>query len=321
MAVLTLPAAADADTSLKPVPWRQMLWVVWRQHRPTLIAVSAVYGAVTLYLVLMGLKIRRDFAALTACHPVTSNACGALANLFTGTDWHISNATLILMNLLPAFIGAFAGGPLLARDLETGAFRYMWTQGAGRVRSTIARLVLVGIFVSVLAGVVGQVFAWFFQPALQNAGMTVLTATVFVSRGLAFPAWTLAAFVIGAFCGMLLRRTLPAMAVALGAYTAVALLGYLVLRPRYPVALVTSNASLFGQVNHPGQPNGVSTNSLSGTFVPWVLKTWHTGATQWWRYIPVSRFWPMQSIEASWLVAASILLIAATVWLARHHAA
>jgi len=304
------------------VPWHRMLWVVWRQHRPTFVGVAAVLGAATLYLVFAGLKIRGDFAAMTACHPASSDLCAPLAASFTGVDWTISNATLILMDLLPAFIGAFAGGPLLARDLETGAFRYMWTQGAGRVRSTIARLVLVGIFLSVLAAIVSQVFAWFFQPALQNAGMTVLTATVFVSRGLAFPAWTLAAFAIGASCGMLLRRTLPAMAVTLGAYTAVALLAYLVLRPRYPVSLVTSNASLFGQLTAgPGQPNGVSANSLSSTYVPWVLKTWHTGATQWWRYIPVSRFWPMQFIEAGWLVVLSILLIAATVWLARHRAA
>jgi hypothetical protein len=319
MTVLTLPASPDADTLLKPVPWRRMLWVTWRQHRSTFISVTAVLGAVILYLVAMGLKIHHDFAALTACHPASSNACSALANSFTSNDWKISNATLILMNLLPVFLGAFAGAPLLARDLENGTYRYAWTQGAGRVRSTIARLVLVGVFISVLAGVVGQVFAWFFQPAMQNAGMTVLAETVFVSRGLAHPAWTLTAFMIGAFCGMLLRRTVPAMAVTIGAYTAVDLLAYLVLRPRYPVSLVTSNASLFKP--GPGSPSMVSTNSLSNTYAPWVLKTWQTGATPWWRYIPVSRFWPMQFIEAGWLLVLSVLLIAATVWLARRRAA
>jgi hypothetical protein len=45
------------------------------------------------------------------------------------------------------------------------------------------------------------------------------------------------------------------------------------------------------------------------------------GITQWWRYIPVSRFWPMQFIEPGWLLALSVLLIAATVWLVRHRAA
>ena len=45
------------------------------------------------------------------------------------------------------------------------------------------------------------------------------------------------------------------------------------------------------------------------------------GITQWWRYIPVSRFWPMQFVEAGWLLALSVLLIAATVWLVRRRAA
>jgi hypothetical protein len=39
------------------------------------------------------------------------------------------------------------------------------------------------------------------------------------------------------------------------------------------------------------------------------------------RYIPVSRFWPMQLIEGGWLLVLSALLIAATVWLVRRRAA
>jgi hypothetical protein len=275
-----------------------------------------VLGAATLYLVLAGLKIRGDFAAMTACHPASSDLCGALAASFTGVDWHISNATMILINLAPVLLGAFAGAPLLARDLETGTFRYLWTQGTGRVRPTIARLVLVGVFVSVLTGVVGQVSAWFFQPALENAGdsgMTVLTETVFHSRGLVFPAWALTTFVIGAFCGMLLRRTLPAMAVTIGAYAGLYVLAWRILSPRYPVSLVTSNPHL-AQIAGNAPANTLNTS-------PWILNSWRTGSTVWWRYIPVSRFWPMQFVEAGWLVVLSILLIAATVWLARRRAA
>ncbi len=48
--------------------------------------------------------------------------------------------------------------------------------------------------------------------------MNVLAATVFTTRGVAFAAWTLVAFAIGAFLGMLIRRIIPAMAATLGAY-------------------------------------------------------------------------------------------------------
>jgi hypothetical protein len=45
------------------------------------------------------------------------------------------------------------------------------------------------------------------------------------------------------------------------------------------------------------------------------------GYTQWTSYQPGSRFWPFQWIEGGWLLALSVLLIAATLWLVRHRAA
>jgi len=37
-------------------------------------------------------------------------------------------------------------------------------------------------------------------------------------------------------------------------------------------------------------------------------------------YQPASRFWHFQLIEGGWLLALSVLLAAATVWLIRHRA-
>ena len=45
------------------------------------------------------------------------------------------------------------------------------------------------------------------------------------------------------------------------------------------------------------------------------------GYTQWTSYQPASRFWPFQGIEASWLLALSALLIAATIGLVQRRAA
>ncbi len=45
------------------------------------------------------------------------------------------------------------------------------------------------------------------------------------------------------------------------------------------------------------------------------------GYTQWTGYQPASRLWTFQWIEAGWLVALSVLLITATVWLVRRRAA
>jgi len=353
MSVLTLPAQPGSDTGAAPppLPWRRMVWVTWRQHRALLISLPAVLGAVAVFLLIAGLRVHHDYAAIAACPPSGpsgANAAGAtcarLLTDFNNTDWTLGNTAQIFMQLVPVLIGVFAGAPVLARELETGTFRYAWTQGLGRERWTIAKLTLLGATVTVLAGAFGELFAWFFQPFLPVEGLTVLNATVFASRGIAFAAWTLVAFALAAFFGMLLRRIVPAMAVTMGAYLALALAAWR-LREFYPVALVTNNANL-------GTLQTSDTN-------PWLLGTWYTGPggkpasqsvlnqifnlfpmhgaprtklsfaqllaqhhfTEWTRYIPVSRFWPMQFIEGGWLLVLSVVLIAATVWLVRRRAA
>ena len=305
MSVLALPAqpVQGAAPALRPVPWQRMIWVTWRQHRGMLTSVTAVLAAVSLFLLIAGLKVHHDYTALVNCR----TACGAMNQSFNNIDWTMGNTILILMNLAPALLGIFTGPAVLARELETGTFRYAWTQGIGRLRWTIAKLVLLAAVITVLAWAFSQLFAWFFDPFLGFEGMNVLAKTVFDTRGVDFAAWTLVAFAIGAFLGMLIRRIIPAMAATLGVYLALDLLAWLVLRQDYPVAIDTTNASLFSGPNTPDSP--------------WILKTWTVGNTDWWRYIPVSRFWPMQFIEASWLLILAVALGAATVWLVRRRAA
>ena len=340
MTVLTLPAQPGQSTAPRPLPWRRMAWVTWRQQRATLISGPAVLGAVAIFLVIFGLKVHHDYAALVNCPPVgsvqnESGNCQHLFQTFNSSDWPLGNTCAILMALAPVLIGAFAGGPLLARELETGTYRYAWTQGLGRERQVIAKLALVGVTLAVLAGAFGALFAWFFQPFLYTEQMNVLTESVFDAGGLMFPAFTLAAFAIGAFLGMLFRRVIPAMAATLGVYLAIRLVAWGV-RKYYPVAVVTSNTKIFSQFGTPSLPGH-----------PWILSTWVTGPggqpasqavasqienrppgasvppgyTEWTRWIPLSHYWPMQFIEAGWLLVLAVALFAATVSLVRRRAA
>ena len=95
---------------------------------------------------------------------------------------------------------------------------------------------------------------------------------------------------------MLLRRVIPAMAVTLGVYLVLAL-GIWSLRKHYPVAMVTDNPGSIPFTSGPSTPNS-----------PWFLSSWTSGGKYWTSYIPVSRFWPMQFIEAGWLLVLSLLL-------------
>jgi hypothetical protein len=338
MSVLTLPAQPSQDAAERPVPWRGMAWVTWRQQRATLIAVPAVLAAVAVFLVIFGLKVHHDYAALVNC-PLNagqqSGACAKLFSDFNSRDWALGNTCAILMQLAPVLIGAFAGAPLLARELETGTYRFAWTQGLVRERQAIAKLALLGVTLAVLAGAFGVLFSWFFQPFLYAEGMNRLTETVFDTSGIVFPAFTLVSFAIGAFLGMLLRRVIPALAATLGVYLAIRLAAWGV-RKYYPVAVVTGNSKIFSQFQTPGLPG-----------YPWILSSWVTGPggkpaslsvanqildgppgasvppgyTEWNRWIPLSHYWPMQFIEAGWLLVLAVALMAGTVWLVRGRAA
>src|SRR5262249_55878014 len=144
-----------------------------------------------------------DYATLIACHPFPSPACQSLNDSFNHTDWVIGNILHILMNLAPVLLGVFAGAPVLARALESGPYRYAWTQGYGRVRWPIAKLTMLGVVVVAVTAAFAELFAWFFAPFIPQEDLTVYTATVYNGRPVAFAAWTLLAFTLAAFFGML----------------------------------------------------------------------------------------------------------------------
>jgi hypothetical protein len=238
MTVFTPPASGlnrDAGPESRPVPWPGMLWVTWRQHRGLLITVAVVFCAAVAGLVSAGLRIHRDYAQLTACHPAASAACQSMSSFFNGTDWHQGQFVHVAVQAAPVLVAMFAGPPVVARELEARTFRYAWTQGIGRVRWTAVKLALLGSVLTVLAFALSQLLTWFYTPFLSRQGLTVLTPTVFDTSGLSYAGWTLTALCLGAFLGALLRRTLAAMAVTLGVYVGLAALTWFYLRSHYPV--------------------------------------------------------------------------------------
>jgi hypothetical protein len=156
-----------------------------------------------------------------------------------------------------------------------------------------------------------------------------------------FAAWTLLAFALGAIAGVLIPRTVPAMAASLAVWAGLDLTTVLFLRKHYQTPLVIKGSPSY---NNPpwvvGQwyigPNGAPVsqqtlrnvmvhapasvrNSLNPNAATAYLSAHHY--TQWSAYQPESRFWHFQLIEGGWLLALSLILIVATVWLVRRRAA
>jgi hypothetical protein len=120
------PGRHDDDT--RPLPWRRMAWVTWRQHRSALTAVAVLLGALAVWLWIAGLQLHHAYAAAAACRPASSLICGELVVSFNGMNGLLASG--FALQAVPALIGAFVGAPVLARELETGTFRYAWTQAS-----------------------------------------------------------------------------------------------------------------------------------------------------------------------------------------------
>lgn len=233
MSTHTMAGRPRPDTSLRPVPWRRMAWVTWRHHRLTLAGVVAVLGAVAVYLLITGLPIHHAYAAVSACRPATTDTCRQLTHNFLNTYVHGVLKTAGLLQAIPVLIGTFAGAPVLAREYETGTFRYAWTQGFGRARWTVAKLAPLAAALTVAAAAFSALLSWYYQPIIDAGGgdSPPLAPTIFDLRGIALPAWTLAAFAIGAVAGTLVRRVLPAIFVTLALWVGLAFLTGTYLRP------------------------------------------------------------------------------------------
>ena len=345
LTALAAPARHEDDASPRPLPWRRMAWVTWRQHRTALTAMAALLGALTVYMWITGLQLHHAYAAAIACHPAGSIACTDLIDTFNGMGGFLSDGTVL--QAVPALIGVFIGAPLLAREFEAGTTRYAWTQGFGRARWALAKLVLLAVAVTAAAGAISVMFSWYYQPyfpagnpALAIAKDVPFEASPFAPglfdlRGVSFAAWTLAAFAIGSLAGILIRRVVPAIVVALTVYAGLAIAVGGFLRRHYVAPLVTSKLTVPGSAwiitqqwrtsgGRPASPAALN-RVLQGTQfpgkggVPQSLSAWQDlvrhGYTQWTTYQPASRFWTFQWIEGGWLLALSVLLIGVTVWL------
>ncbi|MET7832581.1 transmembrane transport protein [Micromonospora sediminicola] len=134
--------------------------------------------------------------------------------------------------LVPALLGAFWGAPLVARELETGTHRLVWNQSVPRTRWLTVKLAVTGLAAALVAGVLSAALTWAAAPVDRAAGDRFSTV-LFGARGLAPVGYAVFALVLGAVTGLLLRRTLPAMAVVFLVVVAVQLAVPNLLRPHY----------------------------------------------------------------------------------------
>jgi hypothetical protein len=192
-----------------------MTWLAWRQFRTQAVAALVLLGAVALTLGVTRPGLASSFQNVLQCKGAL--ACSTARNEFFAKDSlvrHIANALAIFV---PALIGVFWGAPLIARELEAGTFRLAWTQSVTRSRWMVFKLAIVGTASMLAAGLFSLAVTWWSSmfDQLQNSPFQQ-----YDSRGIVLVGYAAFAFALGVALGVILRRTLPAMAATLLVYFA-----------------------------------------------------------------------------------------------------
>ena len=205
-----------------------MIWVAWRQFRAQALTALAVLAAATAYFVTTGLSMHRTYATdLSACG---HNDCSDTLNqLLHGYSDQFNLAELLVI-VAPGVIGIFWGAPLIGRELETGTHQLAWNQSVMRTRWLAVKTAGVGAASIATAGLLSYLVTWWAGPLDQIDGDR-LASQAFASHDIVPLAYAAFAFALGTTAGLLLRRTVPAMALTVAVFAGVQILVPAAVRP------------------------------------------------------------------------------------------
>jgi ABC-type transport system involved in multi-copper enzyme maturation permease subunit len=336
--------------------WRPMAKATWLQHRGTIATGITLVALTALVIIMAGVDPHLEYAraAAAGCFGASPGAaCPDLLNTLAGYTNGLSLITITLL-VIPALAGMFIGAPLLAREVESGTFRFAWTQEIGRNRWLVGKLVLLGAASTLATAALGQLATWYASPFESAQLASHWQAGQFATTSCTLAAWTLFALAAGAFLGLVTGRAVAAMA-ATGALVG----GLIVLNFMRLHDSLLSVAASVTQTSPSGTGLGAlntfpATGGIPGPPGSWLISGWYTGpgghllsgnalysllaslATSksgaeqnpgqwlarhhyayWVSYQPASRFWIFQGAETMLLLVFAALLTAGTIWLAR----
>jgi hypothetical protein len=310
-----------------------MTWVTWRQYRYQGALAAALLAALAVVLLITGLHEAQVWhAALAACGTV--HGCGSPS---------LSNPALMTLvvatSAVPLLPGLFWGAPTVAHELESGTNQFAWTQSITKRRWLAVRAAWLLLAAAVLAGVVSALVTWWLGP---NHALTAdaFEANRFDITNIVPVGYAIFAMALGICAGVLLRRTLPAMAITLAGFLGLRVLIAQRLREHY-MTPVTVYYKLTGSYQPRGYyldvsqgvvgpngapPAGSGSYIFNGTPVPAVCaKATQNPAPcmaahsyrEYLSYQPASRFWAFQDIETGIFLVLAAVLLGVTFWVLR----
>lgn len=325
-----------------------MIWLTWRQHRRELLIVGVVLAAIAIYLAWTGRATYNAYTQMTdgmsvaLCEQHRGEPMNDLCNALIGDFYSFYNNNMLAMAallLLPPLAGVFLGAPLVARELEVGTYRLVWTQSVTRRRWLLTKVgAMLGVALLASAAIIPVVYWWRGPFSADDVG---ITSPVYAVEGILPLAYMAFALALGIAAGTLLRRTVAAMFVTLAVYAGVAIGIVAFARQRFLPPLTatwdsyTSSGPMlgahdwvfyYGYLDQAGKqvdtvtvysacaPSGRVDLRPGSAFTACVQA--HGWLSQYvWQ--PASRYWAFQGIESGLLVALAVALLALALWWVR----
>jgi ABC-type transport system involved in multi-copper enzyme maturation permease subunit len=220
-----------------------MIWLTWRQFRLQALVIAAAVLVIGFALLLTGPDL---------LHSYQVNKTDFLNQIeFQQWNKRLYVVGIVAMYGAPPVIGAFWGAPLVARELEAGTHRLVWNQSVSPTRWLLTKLAISGGSAVVIVGLLSWAVTRWSDPiddavgsgAGTNSFMPRIWPTPFGARGIVPIGYTAFAFVLGVAIGIVVRRSLVAVALTLALVIAVLILSPMLLRPHLvspSTALITA---------------------------------------------------------------------------------
>jgi hypothetical protein len=313
-----------------------MLRLTWRLSRPNLAVCAAILLAFGVFAVLTERAMASyvHTSGIDSCVSATQD-CRSLGDTFRDKFGGVLQAYQ-WFGFVPVLIGAFWGGPLIAREIEQGTHRLAWTQSVGRGRWLATKIAVYLLGAVILSAILTWVMVWWLQPMQHvQGGGTVgpsaadrISPNVFSFEGIAPVAYTVFAFAVGAAAGVVLKKVVPAILATLVLYAPLRIAmaqkgirGYLVTPDSvtYPAGAVSPRAGAgdwvleHNLVDAAGRPISYDTisaacpNDITTACAP-------SGARFVDRYQGLDRFWTLQAVEAGVFIGVAVLCLAFAAW-------
>jgi hypothetical protein len=331
-----------------------MIWFTWRQFRTPALVTGGFLLVLLAALALTWTRVT-GLARATGYTGCQANACGSAADSFLRSvseslPGELYKAGIVALLVFPALVGVFWGAPLVARELETGTYRMIFSQSVSRRRWLLVKLAVGGVAAALSAGLVSLVLTRWGQ-LIDAAQADRITPLVYPARGIVPIGYAALAFVAGVTAGLLLRRTLTAMVVTLLVVAGLQIAAPFVVRPwlAQPITSV-SPLDVHGDF---GIGMNISTKEIRVEVEPTLKDAWilsdatvtSTGAlftgpadttkcgpkaandhetcpawlaaqnlSQKLTYVPGSKFWALQWREFGLLIALTLVLSWFSLW-------